>query len=134
MSYSQMVEILKENNKGKIVFIQTGAFYVATAEDAIFLQNTLGLKCTCFKNYICKVGVPIASLRKYLQKIEEMQYGYIVYHFEKEKRELIIEADYEGRPHQEKKQNKNCLLCKGIEKYKKDDEYMEAILKLYEQK
>ena len=57
MSYSQMLELLKLKHKGKILLVKTGAFYVATAEDAIFLHDTIGLKCTCFKNYVCKVDI-----------------------------------------------------------------------------
>lgn len=34
MSYSQMIDILKEKNKEKIIFINSGAFYIAIGEDA----------------------------------------------------------------------------------------------------
>ena len=50
MSFSSMMEILQERNKGKIVLIKLGAFYVATEKDAVFLHEKLELKCTCFKN------------------------------------------------------------------------------------
>ena len=43
MSYSQMIELLKIKHKGKILLVKTGAFYIATAEDAIFLHDTIGL-------------------------------------------------------------------------------------------
>ena len=69
MSYSQMIELLKLKHKGKLLLVKTGAFYVATAEDAIFLHDTIGLKCTCFKNYVCKVGVPEKTLNKYIDRI-----------------------------------------------------------------
>lgn len=134
MSYSQMFSILKEKNKDKIVFVKTGAFYIAIAEDAVFLEKAIGLKCICYKEHICKVGVPINSLNIYLKKIDELKYGYIVYSFNKEKKELKIQVEKIGKKHEEKSQNKNCLLCKGIEKYKTKDEYMEAVFKLYENK
>jgi len=63
MSFSKMLEILKEKNKGKMVLIKVGAFYVATGEDAVLLHNKLDLKCTCFKNQECKVGFPILLFR-----------------------------------------------------------------------
>ena len=47
-----MLEILKEKNKGKIVIIKLGAFYIATEEDAVFLHKKMDLKCNCFKNNI----------------------------------------------------------------------------------
>ena len=34
MSFSEMVKILKKENEGKIIFINAGAFYIATEEDA----------------------------------------------------------------------------------------------------
>lgn len=126
-----MLEILKEKNNGKLMFVQAGAFYIAVAEDAIWLQDHLNLKCTCFKDHICKVGVPIASIEKYLKKLEELGSSYIVYSFNKEKAELKIEYDKEGKRHTEKRYHCNCLYCKGIEKYKIKDEYLEAVIKLY---
>ena len=82
MSFSKMLEILKEKNKGKIVLIKIGAFYVATSEDAVFLHNQLELKCTCFKNKECKVGFPINSLSKYINELDKLKYSYIVYDYE----------------------------------------------------
>ena len=52
MSYSQMFHILKEENKGKIVLVNAGAFYQAIEEDAVLLNSTLKLKCTCFQKNI----------------------------------------------------------------------------------
>ncbi len=40
MSFSSMMEILQERNKGKIVLIKLGAFYVATEKDAVFLHDS----------------------------------------------------------------------------------------------
>ena len=72
MSFSNMLEILKEKNKRKIVIIKLGAFYIATEEDAVFLHEKIDLKCNCFKNNICKVGFPVNSLEKYIEKIHEI--------------------------------------------------------------
>ena len=126
-----MLEILKEKNNGKLMFVQAGAFYIAVAEDAIWLQDHLNLKCTCFKDHICKVGVPIASIEKYLKKLEELGSSYIVYSFNKEKAELNIEYEKEGKRHKEIRFNCNCLSCKGVDKYKLRDKYLEAVIKLY---
>lgn len=131
MSYSQMIELLKLKHKGKILLVKTGAFYVATAEDAIFLHDTIGLKCTCFKNYVCKVGVPEKSLNKYIEEIDKLKVGYVVYDFMKEKSELQLKIQKEGKEHKEKRVKLNCLECKGIKKYIIKDEYIEAVEKLY---
>ena len=73
MSFSQMVEILREQNKEKIVLINAGAFYIAVEEDAVLLNNKLKLKCSCFQKHTCKVGVPTNALEKYITKIEKSQ-------------------------------------------------------------
>ena len=47
MSFSQMLEILKNKEKENIVFVRTGTFYIAVGEDAVLLNKKLNLKCTC---------------------------------------------------------------------------------------
>ena len=39
MSFSNMLEILQEKNKGKIVLVKLGVFYIATGKDAVLLNN-----------------------------------------------------------------------------------------------
>ena len=99
MSFSQMLNFLRESHKGIIIFINAGAFYIAVEEDAVFLNSKLQLKCTCFKKNVCKVGVPINSIDNYLSKIEKIGYAYIVYNLNREKRELDIVRMYEGKKH-----------------------------------
>lgn len=103
MSFSQMAEILKQKHKGEILFIKLGVFYVATAQDAVFLNGLLNLKCTCYKNRICKVGVPVGSLQKYINKLDTWNYAYAVYSINKEKNELILEKQKEGKSHRRSK-------------------------------
>jgi len=131
MSFSTMLEILKEKNKNKIVLIKTGAFYIATGKDAVFLNNTLQLKCICFKNQICKVGIPEHSIEKYLKKLEELNVGYIAYLFESKTGEIIEQYKKDGKYHKEKNENKNCLICKGVRCYE-EDKYLNAVRKLFE--
>ena len=69
MSFSQMINILRQKHKEEILLINAGAFYIAIEEDAVLLNNKLKLKCSCFQKNTCKVGVPINSLNKYLEKI-----------------------------------------------------------------
>ena len=129
MSFSNMLEILQEKNKGKIVLIKLGAFYVATEKDAVLLHNKLELKCTCFKNNICKVGIPINSLERYIEKLDKIKYSYIIYDYNKEKNELKEIYSKIGKQNKVTDKNIKCLKCKGIVAYK-NDEYMEAIYKL----
>ena len=67
MTFSQMLGFIRMMNPDKIVFIKSGAFYIAVAQDAVFLNKLLSLKTTCHKNNVCKVGVPLNSLKKYLK-------------------------------------------------------------------
>ena len=90
MGYGQMVDILRKEHKNEIVFVRAGAFYIAVEEDAVFLNNKLKLKCSCYKKNSCKVGVPINALDKYLEKVEKLGYAYHVYSVNKEKIEFII--------------------------------------------
>lgn len=129
-----MIDILKEKNREKIVFCNLGNFYIAVGRDAVFLNKTLELKLSCFKEEMCKVGFPINSLEKYTDMIQEKGYSYIVYYFDKEKIELEVLLEYKGKNKIEEISNRaNCYICsKGIKKYKKDDKYMLALAKLYE--
>ena len=65
MSFSRMLEYLQIKNKGKIVFVNAGNFYIAMGKDAVLLNKLLGLKTSCMKTEICKVGFPITALEKY---------------------------------------------------------------------
>lgn len=133
MSFSTMMEHLQIKEKGKIVLVNTGAFYIARGRDAIFLHDELGLKLSCLETEICKIGFPIASLEKYLKKLEEKGYSYIVYKHKKAEVRLELVKEYKGkRYHNETRDRFNCIICsKGTNKYK-EDKYMEAFIKLYE--
>lgn len=61
MSFSQMMELLQTKEKGRIVICNAGDFYVAIGKDAILLNKILGLKVSCFKTEVCKVGFPICK-------------------------------------------------------------------------
>lgn len=133
MAFSQMMEILQEKNKGKIVICNIGNFYVAIGTDAVLLNNLIDLKVSCFKPEICKVGFPINALEKYTDLIQEKDYSYIVYYFNQQKGELEILKEYKGKYTNEiKRENINCYICsKSVGKYKKADKYIIALSKLY---
>ena len=131
MSFSKMLELLKEKNKGKIVFVKLGAFYVATEEDAVLLHEKLDFKCNCFKNRTCKIGFPVNSLDKYIEKLNTIKYSYIIYDLDKEKDELIEICSKVGKNNKETRKNINCLMCKRDDKYD-DDKYLLALVKLFQ--
>ena len=44
MGFSQMMELLQKKNQGKVVFCNTGNFYIAIGKDEVLLNSLLGLK------------------------------------------------------------------------------------------
>ena len=69
-----MLKALQSENENKIVWIKVGAFYITTGKDAIYLNKEIGLKCTCFKNQICKVEVPINKIEDHIHMLLEIKY------------------------------------------------------------
>ena len=135
MGFSKMIEFLQKKNKGKIVLCNLGNFYVGIGKDAVLLNKILDLKVSCFKPEICKVGFPINSLEKYTDLIQQAGYSYIVYYFNKEKSELEVLLEYQGKYKNENEVTQvNCYICsKNTKKYKKEDKYILAVAKLYEE-
>ena len=126
-----MMDLLKEKEKGSIVIVKLGAFYIATEEDAVLLHKKLELKCTCFKMNICKVGFPVNTLEKYVEKLNETKYAYVIYDFDREKAELKEVIRKRGKYNKETEKNLNCIFCGNIDKrYNKADKYVLAISKM----
>ena len=61
-----MVLNLKTIYQNEILLISCGAFYIAVAEDAVFLHNKLKLKVNCIRKNMCKVEI--------LKSLVEKQY------------------------------------------------------------
>ena len=114
MSFSKMLDLLKQKEKGKIVIVKLGNFYVATEEDAVLLHDKLNLKCSCYKNKTCKIGFPVKSLEKYIEKLNETKYAYVIYDYNSLKIELKEIARRTGKHNKETEKSINCLICQGI--------------------
>ena len=97
MSFSKMFDLLREKEHGKVVFVKCGHFYIAIEEDAILLNDLLGLKCTYFRENTCKVVVPVNSIEKYISKLQELRYGYVVYDYDKTNIELRKISEGKGK-------------------------------------
>ena len=95
MKFNEKVRLLKKKEGDKILFVQNGNFYIAIGRDAVLLHKLFNLKCTCFIKYLCKVGVPVKSLSKYLQPLREREISYIVY--DNINGELKVKEDFEDR-------------------------------------
>lgn len=113
MKFSERVEEIKNDkeNEGKIVLVRCGIFVIAIGNDAILLNELYGLKVTCFKDYVCKVGIPVSFVLKYLDLIEEKGYGYVLYDYGKSTKELVKRYNFEGAKNTETKTCKSCRDC-----------------------
>ena len=129
-----MMEILKEEHKGRIVLCNNGSFYIAIGNDAVLLNKVLGLKLSCMGIGICKVGFPIESLEKYTELLIKTGYSFVIYDFNSEKEDLVIIISCLGKRINEETEKNKCYCCsRNKRKSKKLDKYTRALVKIYEQ-
>ena len=135
MGFSKMIELLQTKEKGSIVLVNAGNFYIARGKDAILLHNLLDLKVSCLEPEICKVGFPLNSLEKYTKLIEEKNYSYIVYNYDSKLGKLKVIKKYKGMHiNTETEERLNCYICSNtVKMYKKTDPYINAVANLYEE-
>ena len=135
MGFSKMIELLQIKEKGSIVLVNAGNFYIARGKDAILLHNLLDLKVSCLEPEICKVGFPLNSLEKYTKLIEEKNYSYIVYNYDSKLGKLKVIKKYKGMHiNTETEERLNCYICSNtVKMYKKTDPYINAVANLYEE-
>ena len=62
----------------------------------MFLHQEIGLKITCAKPRLCKIGIPVNSIMKYMDLLENMNYTFSIYDYEKESKKLILKYEYSG--------------------------------------
>ncbi len=60
-----------------IILIKSGNFYIALGDDAKILNNILGYQIKEFSNTI-KIGFPIISLNKVIDKLDTLKVNYMV--------------------------------------------------------
>ena len=136
MGFSKMLALLQIKDKGKIILVNAGNFYIARGKDAILLNEILGLKLSCLETEICKVGFPINSLEKYTKLIEKKDYSYIVYNYDNVCNKLEIIKRYEGKNNNTLEiERNNCYICSNcVKMYRKADKYVQAVIDLYDSK
>lgn len=135
MSLNMMLSNLQQINGGKIVLVKMGAFYIAKGRDAVLLHKVLNLKIICLKKEVCKVGFPVNALNKYIEKLEDLKYGYIVYNYDAKLNKINQIMKKDGKINKEEQERVNCLLCKNnVKNYEKQDKYMEALSEFYKER
>ena len=122
MKFTEIVKDLQklEENKGKTILARCGVFMVAIGKDAIFLNKVFGLKLTCMRPRLCKVGIPLTSTFEYMELMEGLGYSYLIYDYDKSTKKLVLKYKFEG---EENPETKNCTDCKKCQYYKEHGSY-----------
>ena len=98
MSFLEIYNMLKRENKDKICFVETGSFFVTIGSDAECLASLLDLNRICFSDGICKVGFPNNSLSKYIKIMYDMGIPYVIYGYVLDKDSIAnIEIEHNGK-------------------------------------
>ena len=118
MKFVQEIEKLQKENEGSIIIAKNGIYFVAIGKDAIILNEELGLKLTCMRKELCKVGFLVKNVEKYIEKLEKLGYSFILY-VKNEKDELEEIYRYKGKNTEE---TKSCLECTSCANRKEQEE------------
>ena len=68
MKMVEETEKLQQENAGSIILVKNGIFFVAIGKDALTLHDELGLKLTCMKPELCKVGFLVKNVEQYIYR------------------------------------------------------------------
>lgn len=74
MKFYEKLKIIQQQNKGKIILIRNGVFFIAVGKDAVLMHQILKLKPICFKENICKCAIPVKNTTKQIvvEKIQKI--------------------------------------------------------------
>lgn len=84
MKFLELIENLQRQNEGYIILIKSGIFFMTVGKDAIKLNEEIGLKRTCMRKELCKVGFQVRSVEKYISKMKEKDLAFQIYNYNKE--------------------------------------------------
>ena len=96
-------------------------FLEGIGKDAIILNLLFNLKLTCAREGVCKVGIPLTAISKYVEKLEELGYSYVVYDYIKKFNEYKVIYNYNNKPIEESRKCLDCGNCKYYKEHKKMD-------------
>ena len=127
MKYLELVEKLQKTseNQGSIVIIKNGKFFIGIGKDAIILNDLLGLKLTCMRNTLCKVGFQTRSIEKYIKKLQDTNKSFVIYNYDRTKNQEEEIIRIKAEPIYESKTCMNCKECNN--KQETTDEIIERV-------
>ena len=111
MKFEKIIKKLQEENEGYVILIRCGIFFVAIGKDAVFMQQQYGLSTLCFKEGICKNGIVLKSMEKFIPKFKESGYSYKIYNYEKETGNIKEILRIDGKLLEETVENMGCSKC-----------------------
>lgn len=121
MKFLDKCEELEEKEDKFIVLVRKGVFFTAIGKSALELNKIFGLKTTCVKTKICKCGIPVNAIKKYLDVLKTKGYNAVVYDYrtmDNEKIKIIEEITrIKGNIKVEEK--RLCLNCEECWYYSK---------------
>ena len=131
MKFYEIVKKLQKENKGKIVLIRNGIFYCAIGKDAVLMNNVLAYIPVCFKENVCKCGIPVNGIEIAIPKMLRSGFGYVIYDYNKEEKTYKKIVELKGKYVDSKDNNIGCSNCWYKEnKMKSTEEYVEELGKV----
>lgn len=118
MKFVETIENLQKKYEGTVILAKNGIFFVAIGKDAIFLSEKIGLKRTCMKDKLCKVGFLVKSADRYIERLKNENISFALYVIDKTSNSPEQLYSYSGEAHREVR---NCLECANCGN-KKDSE------------
>lgn len=128
MKFTEILEKLQKENPGIVILVKNGIFFVATGKDAVILNKELGLKVTCMKERLCKVGFLVKSVEKYITVMKEKEMSFAIYIINKETNEPEQIFKNIGKNTEESRQCLDCSNCN--QKKETEDEILDRLKKL----
>lgn len=125
MKFVDIVENLQKQNPGKIILVKNGIFFVALGKDAIVLSEKIGLKRTCMKDNLCKVGFLVKSSEKYIKILENENLSFRLFIMDKVTEKLEEIYQYEGDKIEEICSSLNCKEC--LHRKETDEDVLERL-------
>ncbi len=125
MKFVEVVKTLQEQNTKKIILVKNGIFFVAIGKDALILSDQIGLKRTCMKEKLCKVGFLVKSSEKYIKILQEKNLSFGLYVIDKKDEKIEEIYTYEGNNIEEKRTCLNCEEC--MQKKDTDEDIIERL-------
>ena len=127
MKFYEKVLKLQEENKGKIVLVRNGIFYCGIGKDAVLMHDVLGYMPVCFKEKVCKCGIPVNGIEKAIPKMIRSCVGFVIYDYSKEDKSYNKLMELKGKYIDSLDNNIGCSNCwynqnrvKGTEEHIKE--------------